>query len=119
MLVSVRSGAPVSMPGMMETILDVGMNDATVRGMLRLTGNPRLAWDSYRRLIDSFAEVAHGFPRLPSIGRSIAPNAESGLKSAQELDFQSLQALTRDYLGFSRKARARFPSNRSTSWKPR
>ena len=44
--VSVRSGAAVSMPGMMETILDVGLNDATVRGLLRLTGNPRLAWDS-------------------------------------------------------------------------
>src|SRR5450432_2096623 len=46
LLVSVRSGAAISMPGMMETILDVGVNDETVGGLMRLTGNPRLAWDS-------------------------------------------------------------------------
>jgi pyruvate,orthophosphate dikinase len=49
LLVSVRSGAPVSMPGMLETVLNVGLNDATVAGLVRMTGNPRLAWDSYRQ----------------------------------------------------------------------
>ena len=57
LLVSVRSGAPVSMPGMMDTVLNVGLCDSVLRGMLRMTGNPRLVWDSYRRLIQSFAEV--------------------------------------------------------------
>ena len=60
LLVSVRSGAAVSMPGMLDTVLNVGLNDATVAGLVRMTGNPRLAWDSYRRLIQCFAEVVHG-----------------------------------------------------------
>jgi pyruvate,orthophosphate dikinase len=112
LLVSVRSGAPVSMPGMMETILDVGMNDATVRGMLRLTGNPRLAWDSYRRLIQSFAEVAHGCP-ASAFDRALGARvAESGLGAAHELDFQSLQAVTRDYLRiFEELTGKRFPQD--------
>ena len=49
LLVSVRSGGAISMPGMMETVLDVGLNSETVAGLVRMTGNPRLAWDSYRR----------------------------------------------------------------------
>ena len=57
LLVSVRSGAAVSMPGMMETVLDVGLNADTVEGLIRMTGNPRLAWDSYRRLVQGYAEV--------------------------------------------------------------
>jgi pyruvate,orthophosphate dikinase len=48
LLVSVRSGAAISMPGMMETVLDVGVNDETVEGLMRVTGNPRLAWDTRR-----------------------------------------------------------------------
>ena len=60
LLVSVRSGAPVSMPGMMDTVLNVGLYDRTVGGLLRLTGNPRLVWDSYRRLVQQYARVAHG-----------------------------------------------------------
>ena len=60
LLVAVRSGAPVSMPGMLETVLNVGLTEATLPGLLRLTGNPRLVWDSYRRLIESYAEVVAG-----------------------------------------------------------
>ena len=59
LLLSVRSGAPVSMPGMLETVLNVGMCDIAVAGMIALTGNPRLAWDCYRRLVESFAGVVH------------------------------------------------------------
>ena len=51
LFVSVRSGAARSMPGMLDTILDVGMNNDTVQGLIRLTGNPRLAWDSFRRFV--------------------------------------------------------------------
>jgi hypothetical protein len=62
LLVSVRSGAAVSMPGMLETVLDVGLSAETVEGLIRLTGNPRLAWDSYRRLVQGYAEVAANLP---------------------------------------------------------
>ena len=91
--VSVRSGAPVSMPGMMETVLDVGLSDDGARASA-LTGNPRLVWDCYRRLVQSFAEVVHGIapaefeaasrrastmrgsrPRASSISRACAAHA--------------------------------------------
>jgi pyruvate, orthophosphate dikinase len=60
LLVSVRSGAAVSMPGMMDTILNLGMNDKAVAGLSELTGNPRFAWDAYRRFIQMFSNVAMG-----------------------------------------------------------
>ena len=53
------------MPGMLETVLDIGLNTRTVEGLMRLTGNPRLAWDSYRRLVQGFAEVVAGLPTHP------------------------------------------------------
>ncbi len=61
LLFSVRSGAKVSMPGMMDTVLNLGMNDDSVRGLAELTGNPRFAWDSYRRFIQMYANVVMGF----------------------------------------------------------
>ncbi|HEY3476579.1 MAG TPA: PEP/pyruvate-binding domain-containing protein, partial [Anaerolineales bacterium] len=57
LLVSCRSGAKFSMPGMMNTILNIGLNDQVVEGLTKLTGNPRFAWDSYRRLIEMFGET--------------------------------------------------------------
>jgi len=60
LLLSVRSGAPVSMPGMMDTVLNLGMNDEIVEGLARKTGNPRFAYDSYRRFIQMFANVVMG-----------------------------------------------------------
>src|SRR4051794_35496328 len=60
LLVSVRSGAAVSMPGMMDTILNLGLNDEAVEGLARTTGNPRFAYDSYRRLIQMYGEVVDG-----------------------------------------------------------
>ena len=96
--VSVRSGAAVSMPGMMETILDVGLNDATVRGLLRLTGNPRLAWDSYRRLVQSYAEVVHHCPADQFSAKLDERLRQSGVTSPRELDFRALKGLTDDYL---------------------
>jgi pyruvate,orthophosphate dikinase len=62
LLVSVRSGAPVSMPGMMDTILNLGMNDKSVRGLAAKTGNPRFAWDAYRRFIQMYGDVVMGVP---------------------------------------------------------
>src|SRR3954470_3548877 len=60
LLVSVRSGAAVSMPGMMDTILNLGLNDEAVQGLARTTGNERFANDSYRRLIQMYGEVVDG-----------------------------------------------------------
>jgi len=60
LLVSVRSGAAVSMPGMMDTILNVGLNDVAVRGLAQATGNPRFAFDCYRRLVQMFGETVDG-----------------------------------------------------------
>jgi pyruvate,orthophosphate dikinase len=60
LLVSCRSGAKFSMPGMMDTVLNIGLNDVTVEGMSKLTGNPRFAYDSYRRLIQMFGSVVMG-----------------------------------------------------------
>ncbi len=60
LLVSVRSGAAVSMPGMMDTILNLGLNDEAVEGLARTTSNPRFAYDSYRRLIQMYGEVVEG-----------------------------------------------------------
>ena len=60
LLVSVRSGAAVSMPGMMDTVLNLGINDEAVEGLIRKTGNERMAWDSYRRFINMFGDVCMG-----------------------------------------------------------
>ena len=62
LLVSVRSGAPFSMPGMMDTVLNLGLNDVSVLTLARLTGNERFAWDAYRRLIQLFGKVVLGVP---------------------------------------------------------
>lgn len=62
LLVSIRSGAAISMPGMMETVLDVGLNDQTVHGLARRTGDERFAYDSYRRLVQMFGETVLGVP---------------------------------------------------------
>jgi len=95
LLLSVRSGAPVSMPGMMETLLNIGLNDETVQGLIRQTGNPRLAWDAYRRLIASFAEVVVGLPAAlfeDELKRLCAGRDE------RQLDFAELRGLTQRFL---------------------
>lgn len=61
LLLSVRSGSPISMPGMMDTILNLGLNDETVAGLARLTGDERFAWDAYRRFISLFSQIVLGF----------------------------------------------------------
>jgi pyruvate, orthophosphate dikinase len=95
LLVSVRSGAPVSMPGMMETLLDIGLCDATVDGLLRQTGNPRLVWDAYRRLIATHAEVVAGQPAA----LFEAATAELfGTRDERDLDFAELRELTHRFL---------------------
>lgn len=112
LLVSVRSGAPVSMPGMMDSLLNVGLTDLTLRGLLRLTGNPRLVWDSYRRLIQQFAEVVHDANPAPFRSALEAAVARAGVERAEELDFRSLTALAGEYLTLFASITGRpFPQN--------
>ena len=98
LLVSVRSGAPVSMPGMMETILNVGLNEVSLTGLLRLTGEHRLVWDSYRRLIQAFAEIAAGVPAAPFEEELDAALRRTGVDTARQLDFRALRDLAQTYL---------------------
>jgi pyruvate,orthophosphate dikinase len=103
LLLSVRSGAPVSMPGMMHTILNVGLNETALRGLLRMAGNPRLTWDSYRRLIHSFAEVVNECDAGP-FETLLAEHLETArVARAQELDARALSTLVREYLALYRK----------------
>lgn len=112
LLVSVRSGAPVSMPGMMETLLDVGVNDITVDAIVRSTGNPRLAWDCYRRLVQSFAEIVHDCAPDPFEARLVRCMRECGAAAPREIDFRSLALLTRDFLLlFKEQTGAPFPQD--------
>ena len=101
LLLSVRSGAPVSMPGMMETLLNIGLCDATVPGLLRLTGNPRLVWDAYRRLVAGFGETVMG---VPAAVFEADLQAATGGRDERDLDFAELRALTRAHLASVRRA---------------
>jgi len=98
LLLSVRSGAPVSMPGMLETVLNVGSSEVSVRGLIALTGNPRLAWDSYRRFVESFATVVRGCPREPFEQALDAALRATAAKSPAELSASTLEDLTRSHL---------------------
>ena len=98
LLVSVRSGAAVSMPGMMETVIDVGLNAETVEALVRETGNPRLAWDSYRRLVQGYAEVVAGLPTAPFDALVAAAVATAEAESERDLDHRDLRTLTRAML---------------------
>jgi pyruvate, orthophosphate dikinase len=98
LLLSVRSGAPVSMPGMLETVLNVGLSDVSIRGLIALTGNPGLAYDSYRRLVESFAAVVDGCSREP-FERALGERLEAAsATSSRELTARALEELTRDHL---------------------
>jgi pyruvate,orthophosphate dikinase len=96
--VSVRSGAARSMPGMLDTILNIGMTQETVRGLIRLTGNPRLAWDSYRRFVQAYAEVTGNTGSEAFAARLAAMLRAEGIECEAELDPEALERLTANYL---------------------
>lgn len=93
LLVSVRSGAAVSMPGMMDSILNLGLNDAAVEGLGRSTGNHRFALDSYRRLIQMFGEVVDGIDGQRFEQQLIDLKAAKGVQHDTELDADDLRGL--------------------------
>ncbi|MBC8119682.1 MAG: pyruvate, phosphate dikinase, partial [Burkholderiaceae bacterium] len=109
LLLSVRSGAPVSMPGMMETILNVGLCETTVAGLLRQTGNPRLVWDAYRRLVATYGEVVAG---LAAELFDEATRALFGGRDERDLDFADLRQLTHRFLDvYAQRAGRAFPQD--------
>jgi pyruvate,orthophosphate dikinase len=109
LLLSVRSGASVSMPGMMETLLNIGLCDTTLPGFLRQTGNPRLVWDTYRRLVASYGEVVAG---LPVAIFDAETTALIGTRDERDLDFAELRTLTRGFLNaYARAAGSPFPQD--------
>ena len=97
LLVSVRSGARESMPGMMDTVLNLGLNDRSVEGLGRATGNERFAWDSYRRFVQMFGNVVVGLPgeRFEELIRQAKD--QSGAEQDTELEANALQELTRAF----------------------
>src|SRR5262249_17137538 len=97
LLVSVRSGARVSMPGMMETILNLGLNDATVEGLAARTGNERFAWDCYRRFITMFASVVLDIRRDVFEEPLAAVKSRLGLKTDAEIAAGELRKLVQIY----------------------
>jgi len=92
-LVSVRSGARASMPGMMDTILNLGLNDVSVKGLAAKTGNPRFAYDCYRRFIQMFSDVVMGTPKSEFEKIIDKVKEEKGVKSDTELTAEDLQQL--------------------------
>ena len=97
LLVSVRSGARVSMPGMMETILNLGLNDETVEGLAVKTGNERFAWDCYRRFLTMFGDVVLGIRREAFEEHLTAAKTRLGVKSDPEVPAAELRKLAETY----------------------
>ncbi len=94
LLVSVRSGARVSMPGMMETILNLGLNDETVEAMVKLTNNPRFCYDSYRRFLTMFGSVAWEMDRQKYFESEVEKvKAREGVKSDTEISAEGWKSL--------------------------
>ena len=103
LLVSVRSGAPVSMPGMMDTILNLGLNDESVKGFARKTGNPRFAYDSYRRFIQMFSDVVMGQPKTLFDAILEDVKKKNGAVYDTELTAEGLQEVIAKYKELYRK----------------
>ena len=93
LLVSVRSGARASMPGMMDTILNLGLNDTVVEGLARLTDNPRFAYDSYRRFIQMFSDVVMELPKSSFEKIIDKVKSEKGVSYDNELDADDMKKL--------------------------
>ncbi|WP_299032780.1 pyruvate, phosphate dikinase [uncultured Anaerococcus sp.] len=97
LLVSVRSGAPISMPGMMDTILNLGLNDVAVKGLENKTNNKRFAYDSYRRFIQMFADVAMGLDKNKFEEVLTAKKEEKGVKTDHDLTAEDFVDVVEKY----------------------
>ncbi|MCD6507524.1 pyruvate, phosphate dikinase [Candidatus Poribacteria bacterium] len=93
LLVSVRSGAPISMPGMMDTILNLGLNDDTVQGLIKKSNNPRFAYDAYRRFVQMFGNVVLGIPHSKFEELIDQKKEEKGVRFDTDLDAEDWKDL--------------------------
>ena len=97
LLVSVRSGARVSMPGMMDTVLNLGLNDATVQGLVSASGDARFAWDSYRRFIQMYSDVVLGIDHHLFEDALEIVKEDNGFYADTEMGADHWQALVSQY----------------------
>jgi len=112
LLVSVRSGAAISMPGMMDTILNLGLNDQTVLGLAKKTNNPRFAWDSYRRFTQLFGKVVFGVKDEKFDDVLDAAKKKQRAKDDSELDVNSLKRIVTEYKKICEKhTKRKFPTS--------
>ena len=112
LLVSCRSGSKFSMPGMMDTVLNIGMNDEVVEGMARLTGDARFAYDSYRRLVQMFGSVVLGVADEPFEEVLTGARERSGVATDSELGAEAWRAVTDEFREIVRReAKREFPQD--------
>ncbi len=104
LLVSVRSGAAVSMPGMMDTVLNLGMNAKAVAGIAKNTGNARFAWDAYRRFIQMYGDVVMGVPHHDFEHALNAVKKEKGIENDIDLDVKDLENVVAGYMAVYEKS---------------
>src|SRR3954452_16916086 len=97
LLVSVRSGARVSMPGMMDTVLNLGLNAETVEGLAAVSGDPRFAWDSYRRFIQMYSDVVLGLPHADFEEALEIAKDDKGVHLDTDLEADDWRRLTARY----------------------
>ena len=100
LLVSVRSGARESMPGMLDTVLNLGLNDESVEGLAQTTGNERFAWDSYRRFVQKFGNVVMGIEGEKFENEIKRIKSDRGVEQDTDLDVDALKELTAAFKGF-------------------
>jgi pyruvate,orthophosphate dikinase len=112
LLVSVRSGSARSMPGMMETILNLGLNEQSVQGLAKATGNERFAWDAYRRLVQMYSSVVIGLPKEDLEARLRALKSKLGVKDDTQVTAQGWRDLVGEYKEyFKQKTGKDFPED--------
>jgi pyruvate,orthophosphate dikinase len=112
LLVSVRSGAKFSMPGMMDTILNLGINEAVVEGLSKLTGNPRFSWDAYRRFMQMYGNVVGGIEKSEFEHILEAQKQKRGVKLDTELKVDDLKEIVKGYASlYQRHAGEPFPQD--------
>jgi len=112
LLVSVRSGAAISMPGMMDTILNLGLNDQTVLGLAKKTDNPRFAWDSYRRFIQLFGKVVFGVDDEKFDHILNSAKKRQGVTDDSKLNLDSLKKIVSEYKKIcNNHTKRKFPNN--------
>ena len=115
LLVSVRSGGKFSMPGMMDTVLNIGLSDESVQGLAKQSGNERFAWDAYRRLIQMFGKTVLGVDGEHFEHALDAAKHAKGVRNDVDLDAGDLQNLVAAYKDIVKKhANIEFPDRKST-----